>query len=206
VKKCFTLLILIILSICVGCKSKLTDIKSPISSLLADERVVYIENSYGPYEKIEIINALHSWECNTGNMVKYIIVDNYDYSYSIDPYHSLLILKANTQTPEIKAVDDYLIASKSERRAAGLFVPRDTTHPDRIMLVSERVFLSSYFKVMAHELGHALGLAHDESMDSIMYGHADQNAGHITMNDLIQFCFLYHCSPPKNLNKCYQGD
>lgn len=205
-KKCFTLLILIILSICVGCKTTLIEIKSPTSSLLVDEKIVYIEKAYGPYEKIEIINSLHSWECNTGNMVRYVIVDNYDYSYSIDPYHSLLIVKANKETPEIKKVDDRLVAEKSERRTAGLFVPRDKNHPDRIMLVSERVFLSSYFRVMTHEIGHSLGLGHHKSMDSIMYAHADQNAKHITMNDLVQFCQIYHCLPPQKLNNCYQGD
>lgn len=66
-----------------------------------------------------------------------------------------------------------------------------------IKLVSERIPNKYYKEVVLHELGHALGLEHNEGLDGIdtlMYPFIELSAPQITPIDLDNFCKLYHCN------------
>ena len=69
-----------------------------------------------------------------------------------------------------------------------------------IILVSNRILENDYKAVVLHELGHSLGLEHNEGIngiDTLMYPSIDLGSNHITFRDGQQFCKLYHCDPNK---------
>jgi Zn-dependent protease with chaperone function len=69
-----------------------------------------------------------------------------------------------------------------------------------IAVVDERISEKDYTGVMLHEMGHYLGLQHPDDEDhpeigigSLMHSTIDEGSGHITTEDLKQFCRIYHC-------------
>jgi len=58
-----------------------------------------------------------------------------------------------------------------------------------------------YRSTVMHELGHALGLDHRNSIFTLMYPSSDFGAYTITYEDLSQFCEIYYCDPKKLINQ-----
>ena len=50
---------------------------------------------------------------------------------------------------------------------------------------------SNFYEVALHEIGHALGLAHDDTADAVMNTHDGSDTGHLTWQDLSAIQELY---------------
>lgn len=99
----------------------------------------------------------------------------------------------------LDAPDILIYEASSGNQDLGLYTKRGGT--SIIELVSERIPDKYYKGVILHELGHALGLEHNEGLegvDTLMYPYIELSADHITPIDLNNFCKLYHCDFSKD--------
>jgi Matrixin len=68
-----------------------------------------------------------------------------------------------------------------------------------IGIVEERIAnFEDFQQVILHELGHSIGLKHNEGIegiDTLMYPNIDLASRLITQDDLINVCKLYKCDP-----------
>lgn len=65
-----------------------------------------------------------------------------------------------------------------------------------IGIVPSRISEKDFKTVLLHEMGHALGLRHNEGIEGIgtlMYRDISIGADYVTDKDLKSFCKLYHC-------------
>ena len=111
-------------------------------------------------------------------------------SHQIEISNSIIINKVNPDNPEILIPD-----SINEFTTLGIYNKNSSI--ESIYLVAERLDESLYPAVVLHELGHALGLKHNEGpggIGTLMYPHINFGANNITQTDLNNFCYLYHCN------------
>lgn len=196
----FTLLFLIILSACSGC------LKAPINypkltKFEPIERVVLIDFKFSNDEREQIISAVKSWECSTNGILQFTIIDSYDFTYSVNNFNPIVIMKVISDKDEIVAADVYTTqvdkdhpTDGKKRYVVGLYVSAKNDEPNKIMLVANRIANDNYYALSLHELGHAFNLHHNDSRDAVMFRHLDEGAKNITRNDLISFCNEYGCN------------
>lgn len=152
---------------------------------------IYIDNNFNNAEKEEIINSALEWSVTTNHIVEYDIV----YLQSLENVsliNSLIIIKVTPNYPDIMALD-----AMTNDTVLGYY--SDDSLP-YIELVSERLDDENFHQVVMHELGHSLGLSHNEGTSGIgtlMYPYNNLGAAHITPSDGIKFCAIYHCDPSK---------
>jgi predicted Zn-dependent protease len=169
-------------------------------------KTVYIDKAFNYKEEGFIIDAIKEWECATNYRLKYTVVFKYDNVKSIDPTTSLLIRKVNHNDPLIIESDNYREQHEKQttkRHTVGLFHSDKNITPE-ILLVDDRLTNYSYKIVAMHEIGHALGLDHNPSTNTIMYRHSDMSQSYITSEDIKDFCEHYTCEPHER--KSCRGD
>lgn len=112
---------------------------------------------------------------------------------NINPGDALIVMNVTPDFPEVIILDNL-----NQYSTLGFY--NDDSMVRYIGLVDERIDVPIYSAVVMHEVGHALGLEHIKGIDGIgtlMCPTINLGSTHITMEDLHQFCTLYHCDERK---------
>jgi hypothetical protein len=158
-------------------------------------KTLFLDRYFTPDEVAFITIAALEWSAATKNIVtfdvvalpqeKVVITENDIMIMNISPDHPLVLILDNS----------------SNYSTLGYY---DESFPVPIIyLVSDRMTGKEYVTVVLHELGHALGLEHNENIwevGSLMYPSLDLGSRHITPYDLKKFCKLYRCNANKLKN------
>jgi hypothetical protein len=154
-------------------------------------KTVYIEDNLSQPQITAVFDALMQWEYETHDMVQFDIkfYSSIAEEQTItDIGHSLIIRNTTAVNKEIFDAD----MKQDHVLTVGIYTKNEHNIP-MIMLVSDRLNIYLYEITALHELGHSLGLFHEQDKNSIMYFNVNQGAGKITNIDLDQFCELYYC-------------
>lgn len=163
---------------------------------------IYIDRNFDDVEQEYIIAAALEWSETTNHIVDYDTIQ-LPTNNIIDMNHALIINKVSPDDSEIILLDG---ENENKNNTLAYYTPNDTPH---IAIVSERLTDDNYTSTILHELGHSLGLKHNEGFDGIgtlMFPATNMivdgievpvGARHITLKDGQKFCKLYRCNANK---------
>ena len=113
---------------------------------------------------------------------------------NIDVKKAIFIINVTPDNPEIMYLDQF-----NEATTLGYYHTINGII-DYVYLLPDRIEEKQFDGVVMHELGHALGLKHIiglEGIATLMCPSIDLSALHITNDDVVKFCQLYHCDASK---------
>lgn len=162
---------------------------------------LYLDRTFDDFEEEAIMEAAVEWATVTNHVVDFDVVKLP--ANNIDLDNSVIITKVTPDYPMVIVLDTTNDNSTLGYCDNKYIIPH-------IALVNERISNEDYKPVVMHELGHHLGLKHNEgldNLDSLMFpsrGVYIKSAGVflpssniITHKDGVNFCKLYHCDPNK---------
>lgn len=158
-------------------------------------KTLFLDRYLSPDEVAFITQAALEWSEATNNIVEFNIV-TLPNKNAIITDNDIIILSMSPDHPIIILLDD-----GQENSTLGYY--DDNLPVPSIYLVSSRITEKNYPTVVLHELGHALGLEHNEGLrgvGTLMFPNIIWGAKHITMYDLKKFCKLYQCDASKLKN------
>lgn len=158
-------------------------------------KTLFLDRYLDPDEVAFITQAALEWSAATKNIVTFDVVTLPQDKVIISD-NDILILSMSPDHPIIMLID-------SENQSIALGYYDEHLPVPSIYLVSERIKDKDYVTVVLHELGHALGLEHNENIwdiGTLMFPTKNFSATHITLKDLKNFCKLYHCDVNKLKN------
>lgn len=152
-------------------------------------KTLFLDRTFSEQEIIYITEAALEWSIATNYIVKFDI--------HILPNNKHLMKEDDIVINKVSQdhVDVLLIDSMNNNSTLGLWQGNGPIK--NIKLVTSRLTPQSYKGVVLHELGHALGLKHNEGfvgIGTLMYPNIDFGANEITDMDLKQFCNIYKCN------------
>ena len=110
-----------------------------------------------------------------------------------NPDESIVIVAVSPEYPDVIQSD-----TENGNTTLGIYRERYVALPV-IELVMDRILDPNTMEiVLMHEMGHSVGLKHNEGMDGIdtlMYPDVILAANFITVTDRENFCKLYNCDP-----------
>lgn len=162
-------------------------------------QTLYIEDTFTQDEIAYIYAASLEWSKATDNRVKYNLVILRP-GIIVQLGNSLVINKVSASNADV-IVLDYLFNKDNPPNTAiktlALGYYYDSKVLPSIILVSERLDDFNYKSVVMHELGHSLGLSHNEKKEnifnSIMFPSLEGQSNEITDVDVKQYCKIHHC-------------
>lgn len=150
-------------------------------------KTLYLDSSFNDSEIEEILSAAWEWSDATENRVVFtvkILPQNH-----IDPINAIIINKLSDDSAQVIMYDVF-----GGKNTLGFYDNKNVI--PFIGLITNRLNDKNYKPVVLHELGHALGLMHnekEEDMGSLMYPIIDDASDHITAKDIKNYCDLHHC-------------
>lgn len=150
--------------------------------------ILYVDKTFTDDEVEYILAATWEWSKATDGRVTYDVVFLSSYN-KIDFKHGILLNKVSEDNIEILALDRLNHNSTLGYYTNSGFMPQ-------IVLVSNRISEREYKMVVMHEIGHSLGLKHnegDEGMNTLMYPTVELQSDYISETDLKNYCKLHHC-------------
>jgi hypothetical protein len=153
---------------------------------------IYLERNFDDFEQEAILKASLEWSSTTNNIVQFDIVQ-LPTREKINLTNAIIVTKVSPDFPTVILLD-----TTNDGTTLGYF-DRNSLIP-HIALITDRIKDKDYAPVVLHEIGHALGLDHNEGIDGIgtlMFPSIDVGSNHITLKDGEKFCKLYHCDPMK---------
>lgn len=151
---------------------------------------ILVDKEFPPKDQMLILAAFAAWEGATNHKVKFNIILNqpkpgkYKEVIKKDnaPYFVWYFSKWDPNQ-----LDQEEAADKANWKGMNIW-HGNTSH---IVVFAED---SDKYKLVLHEIGHFLGLAHTETF-SIMSKYLDDSSGCITPVDASNVCFIYSCKP-----------
>lgn len=135
------------------------------------------------------------WSVGTNHIIDYDVVRMpiTDHKEIADPEASIVIVGVSPEYPDVIQSD-----TENGESTLGIYKERCTALPV-IELVLDRILDPDTLEmVLMHEMGHSVGLKHNEGMDGVgtlMYPDVMLGADFITVTDRENFCKLYNCDP-----------
>jgi Matrixin len=194
----YFLLLIILLTNC-QCAA-LRNIKHEIAGPDHLHKTLYIATDFTPEEMQQIKEAAQEWEEKTHHFV--IFDEVYYEPKEITPNissgnNNVVMVNCFLGMQCIQEMDE---AVKKEHPNAstlygiGLYVPKSPN--PMIYIASDRISTWHEYKTATlHELGHSLGLDHDEKDNQAIMYYAP-SAQHLTDEDIREFCKLHGCEFP----------
>ena len=152
-------------------------------------KTLYLDETFDDFEVEIISNAAAEWQQATGGRANYSVQKLPFENQEIDFDNSIIVIKVSRHYPEVAELDFI-----GNQITLGYCNSRGSVQ--YIALVSDRLSDNLYQSVMLHELGHSLGLQHNDSSNGVgtlMYPSIEMGSQYITHKDLVNFCQLYRC-------------
>jgi len=149
-----------------------TNHSSPPAKVVTAVLPVYIDKDFTFAEKEEIHMAFYEWNKALNGYARFNIVSN-DFSGKYESPEldamnvtgqGIIVYRMTSDNPVIQAADD------SGRMLA--FVPDLGSH--EVFVVADRIGTRKLSLIMMHELGHDLGLTHDDIEYTLMFPYAER--------------------------------
>jgi len=156
---------------------------------------LYLEKSVAENETQYVAQAAMEWYEATNGQVIFDMVPLP--AKDIDITKSVVILNVTPDEPNVIVLDTF-----NDSSTLG-YCDRNAALPN-IDLVYSRINNDEATAVIMHELGHYLGLEHPNTKEhpewgigTLMYSSISYGSSHITQEDLVRFCDIYHCDASK---------
>lgn len=163
-------------------------------------KIIYLDvQSISTKDAILIFESTKHWEQKTKGLVKF--------SFKINPTNKDLLFANENEAVVIAAVseEDWRVKDINLKKKRGVLAFFTTRYSlPAIIIIPERIENDEnyYRSVIIHELGHAIGLDHNNIKNSIMYPYAGEDGPYfLTQDDMNQFCLKYFCDPNKLKNQ-----
>lgn len=111
---------------------------------------------------------------------------------------SLLILSCPIEDPRVIGLDWAIRITEGPGVHTYGFFNDEGVIPTICLLPSRVPIRGIFVSLVLHELGHALGLEHNEDERTIMFRNQDYSSKHITPEDVRTFCALHRCLSKKD--------
>ncbi len=150
-------------------------------------KTLYVDRNMTEEEMAVIVSSAWEWHATTKGMVIYDVIKLP--SKNIDVQNGIVICLVSPDFPEVIDLD-------TQRPDANHLAYYKRAPMPYIGVIPDRIPIKDYRTVIIHELGHSLGLKHNEGIAGIgtlMYPDMDFEANYITDTDLENFCKLYNC-------------
>lgn len=151
--------------------------------------ILYLDKSFTDDEIDVVLDATLEWNKATGGRVNYDIIMLNSSNETIDFNRGILVNKLPADNIEILTLD-----FRNENITLGYFTNQGLM--PHIAIVADRLDLDDYKTVVMHEIGHSLGLDHNEGDDGIgtlMYPTIELQSNYISETDIKNYCKLHHC-------------
>lgn len=152
-------------------------------------RTLFLDRNLNEDEVMFITRAALEWTERTKHVIEFDVVTLPNPDAVVTP-NDIVLVSISQDHPDIILLD-----KENDAETLGFFDPNSRI--PLIYLVSTRLTYINYVAVVLHELGHAIGLEHNEDISGIgtlMYPTISLAAPYITAIDLHNFCKLYHCN------------
>lgn len=159
-------------------------------------KTLFLDEHFTDEEVKVITSAADEWTQKTHHIVEFS-VEKLPSKKSLEVTRDVIVIPVTPSYPDI------ILSDNSSKRSLTLGYFNDREMISFVELVTERLTTKNYKTVVLHELGHSLGLEHNDTIDGIdtlMFPTLDLGADHITYEDLKSFCSLYHCDAEKLKN------
>jgi hypothetical protein len=156
------------------------------SKLDTFDKILYIEESFSESEIASIKFAAASWISSTNHVVKLQVIQ---FPFKERSFNKAIIIS------RIKSKDiekEFNFSKLFAENMVGFYWDRDLV--PRIYIVYDLISNpQEYSAVVMHELGHSMGLNHDNENNTLMNAEVTNASLIITNKDIQQFCSLYKC-------------
>lgn len=147
---------------------------------------LYIDNNFTDSEVDIILSATWEWSNKTQHRVNYKVVILNDYHQDLDLKNGILFNKLNQYNINIYDLDH-----QKDTITLGYYSNKKVIA--NINIVADRLNEDSYKDVVLHELGHSLGLHHNDDSSTLMYPYIQYPQNGLTKKDIDAYCDLHKC-------------
>lgn len=151
---------------------------------------LYVDDTFTRSDVSCVEAAAERWAQRTKGLAKIIVVPLTRESSAIPKYTDRNDVIMNRATSSAGIV--YFIERYSGSQLFGYHQPF-VDHSEITMIVDRYKNEEMCTVVLMHEIGHSLGLHHNDDPSSLMYGGTDSMPTFITRRDLAEFCSIHGC-------------
>ena len=154
-------------------------------------KTLYLDNTFDDDEIDFIIAATLEWNVATEGRVIYDVAMLPTTNRAKVLADGIIVIKVTPDFPKVILYD-----LTNQNNTLGYWEENEGPIP-YIGIISSRISNARYKSVVMHEIGHSLGLKHNEGesgIGTLMYPTIDEGSNTITPADIKKFCELHRCT------------